>query len=147
MRKRAVKGRLRPGDPAPYAARWADAPSPTPPPGLWTGAPLTSSAVETRRLGMAGLSAPPVAVPEGRRTGSVAGAPPGDPRRRFGDGRRGSLLNGFGGGLQQSRRHAGERGRIVVFRPTTIVRRVLEITGMVGVIAIDDHPPSPDHLD
>jgi hypothetical protein len=43
--------------------------------------------------------------------------------------------------------HVGERGRIVVFRPTTIVRRVLEITGMVGVIAIDDHPPSPDHLD
>jgi hypothetical protein len=24
-----------------------------------------------------------------------------------------------------------------------MVRRVLEITGMVGVIAIDDHPPSP----
>jgi anti-anti-sigma factor len=45
--------------------------------------------------------------------------------------------------LCQAARHVGERGRIVVFRPTTMVRRVLEITGMVGVIAIDDHPPSP----
>ena len=49
--------------------------------------------------------------------------------------------------LCRAARHVGERGRIVVFRPTTTVRRILEITGVVGVIAIDDHPPSPDHLD
>jgi anti-anti-sigma factor len=49
--------------------------------------------------------------------------------------------------LCQAARRVGERGRIVVFRPTMTVRRVLEITGVVGVIAIDDHPPSPDHLD
>jgi anti-anti-sigma factor len=42
--------------------------------------------------------------------------------------------------LCQAARHVGDRGRIVVFRPTTRVRRVLEITGVVGVIAIDDHP-------
>ena len=48
--------------------------------------------------------------------------------------------------LCQAARHVGERGRIVVFRPTTSVRRVLEITGVVGVIAIDDNP-IPDHVD
>jgi hypothetical protein len=41
----------------------------------------------------------------------------------------------------------GERGRIVVLHPTPTIRRVLELTGVIGIIDINDDPSSPHRVD
>ena len=40
----------------------------------------------------------------------------------------------------------GERGRIVLYNPQPIVRRLIDICGLVGTIDINDDPP-PHHPD
>ena len=41
----------------------------------------------------------------------------------------------------------GERGRVVLFNPSPVVQRLLEICGLDGMIDINDHPSSPHFLD
>ena len=41
----------------------------------------------------------------------------------------------------------GERGRVVLYRPVPLVRRLLEVCGLVGLIDINDDPKSPRDLD
>jgi anti-sigma B factor antagonist len=41
----------------------------------------------------------------------------------------------------------GERGRVVLFNPCPLVRRLIEICGLDGTIDINDDPSSPHHLD
>jgi anti-anti-sigma factor len=41
----------------------------------------------------------------------------------------------------------GERGRVVLFNPSPVVRRLIEICGLDGTIDISDHPSSPHFLD
>jgi anti-anti-sigma factor len=36
----------------------------------------------------------------------------------------------------------GDRGRIVLYHPRPIVRRILDMTGLIGIIGINDQPPS-----
>ena len=44
-------------------------------------------------------------------------------------------------------RSLGERGRLVLFNPSPLVRRLIEVCGLVGMIDInDDHSPTR-HLD
>ena len=40
----------------------------------------------------------------------------------------------------------GDRGRVVLFNPSPIVRRLIEMCGLVGTIDINDGPP-PHHPD
>ena len=40
----------------------------------------------------------------------------------------------------------GERGRVVLFNPSPVVRRLIEICGLDGTIAVSDHPSSPHFL-
>ena len=41
----------------------------------------------------------------------------------------------------------GERGRVVMFQPSPVVRRLIELCGLDGMIDISDHPSSPHFLD
>ena len=41
----------------------------------------------------------------------------------------------------------GERGRVVLFNPSPVVRRVLEICGLDDMIEVSDHPSSAHWLD
>ena len=41
----------------------------------------------------------------------------------------------------------GERGRVVLFNPPPMVRRLLEICGLNDMIAVSCHPSSPHSLD
>jgi anti-anti-sigma factor len=41
----------------------------------------------------------------------------------------------------------GERGRVVLFNPSPVVRRLIEICGLDGMIVVSDHPSSPHFLD
>jgi anti-sigma B factor antagonist len=41
----------------------------------------------------------------------------------------------------------GERGRVVLFNPSPMVRRLIEICGLDGTIDINDDPSSSHHLD
>ena len=40
----------------------------------------------------------------------------------------------------------GERGRVVFFNPSPVVRCLLEICGLDGMIVVSDHPSSPPFL-
>ena len=41
----------------------------------------------------------------------------------------------------------GERGQVVLYNPVPIVRRLLDICGLVGLIDINDDPESPHDSD
>jgi anti-sigma B factor antagonist len=41
----------------------------------------------------------------------------------------------------------GERGRVVLFNPSPLVRRLIEICGLDGMIDVRHHPSSPHFLD
>ena len=41
----------------------------------------------------------------------------------------------------------GERGRVVLYHPSPLVRRLIDVCGLDGTIDINDDPASPHHLD
>ena len=41
----------------------------------------------------------------------------------------------------------GDRGHVVLYNPSPIVRRLVEVCGLVGLIDINDDPESPHELD